>query len=690
MKWGFAVAFLLVLGTAQASQANPIEKVLQMISDLQQNMLKEADEAHKAYVEYAEFCEDRAQKVGFEIKTGKGMVAELQATIESKTATITSLTSKIEEISADISSDEADLKAATVIRKKEAADFAAEEKELKEVTDSLERAISIVTKEAAKSGASMLQMKNANNVAQAFAVMVQAAAMSSDDATKLTALVQERQNSENDDSHADLETGAPAAAAYENNSGIVDTLQGLLDKATAQLDKARDTETKALQNYEMLKQSLSDEMKVATKDMAEAKTNLAESQEAKSVAEGDLEATSKDLKGDLGAKRSLHHDCMTAAQEYQAATTSRGEELKALAEAKKVIQETTGGAAGQTYGLNQMSFLQMSSRAKLRSGSDLAKFEAVRYVRSLAARYKNMALAQLASRMNSALRLGSASGQDPFAKVKGLITDMLSQLESEAEDEASEKAYCDKEMSESAAKKDDTSTEVESLSTKIKQKSAASAKLKEEVATLQNELAGITSSMAKATQLRQEEKATFEKNKPVMEQGLRGVKVALKVLKEYYAKDDQSHDSGSGAGAGIIGLLEVVESDFTKGIAELVAEEDSSVYEYEEMMKSTSVEKATKEQDATFKTKEYKSLDKAVSELSTDLSGTQDELNAILEYDAKIKERCIAKPEPYEERKKRREAELAGLKQALTILDGESFLQRSSKHTLRGAARHHA
>merc|ERR1719316_2420223 len=117
-----------------------------MISDLQSKVLAEAADVQKTYNEYAEFCEDRAQALGFEIKTGKANVAELTSSIESNTATITSLGSKIEDLSGDISSDEADLKAATSIREKEAADFAAEEKELQEVNDSLERAISILTK----------------------------------------------------------------------------------------------------------------------------------------------------------------------------------------------------------------------------------------------------------------------------------------------------------------------------------------------------------------------------------------------------------------------------------------------------------------------------------------------------------------------------------------------------------------
>merc|ERR1719437_214973 len=107
--------------------------------------------------------------------------------------------------------------------------------------------------------------------------------------------------------------------------------------------------------------------------------------------------------------------------------------------------------------------------------------------------------------MSSAMRLADASGSDPFAKVKGLITDMISTLESEAEEDASQKAYCDKEMSETNAKKDDLTAESDKLSTKIAQDKASSAKLREEVATLQKELADMASAKAQADELRAEE-----------------------------------------------------------------------------------------------------------------------------------------------------------------------------------------
>merc|ERR1719390_59290 len=343
----------LAIAPASASQGNPIEKILEMISDLQAKVIGEGEDAQKAYDEYSEWCEDRSTQLGFEIKTGKANVAELKATIEEETATAGALETKIEELSNDIQSDEADLDAATKIREKEAADFAAEEKELTQVLDMLERATSILSKEMAKSGASMLQLKSATSITEALSVMVQASALSSADASRLTALVQTQQS----DSDSDEEVGAPAASVYKGHSdGIIGTLEGLTEKAEGQLDRARKTESTAAQNYQMLKQSLTDEIKFANKDMDKAKKGLAESQEKKATATGDLEVTTKDLNEDLNTKKTLHQDCMNAAEEFELSTKSRGEELNALATAKKVIKETTGGAAGQTY-LNQVSFL---------------------------------------------------------------------------------------------------------------------------------------------------------------------------------------------------------------------------------------------------------------------------------------------------------------------------------------------
>merc|ERR1719440_1425571 len=291
--------------------------------------------------------------------------------------------------------------------------------------------------------------------------------------------------------------------------------------------------------------------------------------------------------------------------------------------------------------------------------------------------------------MNSAIKLGAAAGDDPFAKVEGLIKDTIATLEGDAESDASHKAYCDKEISEATAKKDDLTAESDKLSTKIAQDKAASAKLKEEVATLQNELAGMAKAKADADKLRSEEKAAFEKNSAEMKQGIEGVKMALKVLKDYYAKADKSHEAAEGAASGIIGLLEVCESDFTKGLTEMTAQEETAAADYEAYVKEDEIATVKKQQDVKYKTQEAAGLDKAVSEISGDLASVTDELDAVNQGLDKLKEMCVAKAEPYAERKARRESEIAGLKEALEILEGQAALiQRASKHFLRRVHKH--
>merc|ERR1719162_1792675 len=320
--------------------------------------------------------------------------------------------------------------------------------------------------------------------------------------------------------------------------------------------------------------------------------------------------------------------------------------------------------------------MQVGAKAKLSSGSS-----ALRIVRHLAYNKHSSALTELASRIQSTLRFGAGDGESPFKKVQGMIMDMLATLEKEAEAEAGEKEYCDKEMSETKAKLDDKTDESEKLSTKIAQMAGASAKLKSEVSTLQNELAGLTKAQAEMDQLRQKENAAYKANKPEIEQGLGGIKKALKVLKEYYAKPAlmQVEDASKGADA-ILGLLEVAESDFSKLLAEMIAEEEQAQGAYDSATQENDVAKKTKEQDVKYKTKEAAGLDKSATELKGDLSGITDELSAIQEYDKQIKARCIVMPPSYEEIKKRREAEIAGLKEALTTLDGGAamFLQEGS------------
>merc|ERR1719356_480685 len=368
--------------------------------------------------------------------------------------------------------------------------------------------------------------------------------------------------------------------------------------------------------------------------MEEAKKSLAASTGAKAEAEGDLQATSKDLAADQEEKATMHGNCMEKAEEFEAEQKSRGEELKALATAKKVIIEATSFAQERAYSLVQVG-----------SGEGSTSYQVVKMVRALAKKQQSAALDQLAAQLSSLVRSATRMGEDPFAKIKGLISDLIEKLEKESAEAADHKAYCDKELGENEAKEKDKQSEIEKLTTKIDEATATSAQLKEEVAGLEKALAELAASQKEMDKIREAEKALYEKTKPEVEKGLEGIKKALKVLKDYYAKDDKAHSSADGAGGGIIGLLEVCESDFTKGLTEMTAAEETAAAEYEAYVKEDEIANAQKSQDVKYKTKEAAGLDKAVSELSTDLSVVSEELAAVNSSLDKLHKMCDAKTE---------------------------------------------
>merc|ERR1712061_898427 len=102
--------------------------------------------------------------------------------------------------------------------------------------------------------------------------------------------------------------------------------------------------------------------------------------------------------------------------------------------------------------------------------------------------------------------------------------------------------------------------------------------------------------------------------------------------------------------------------------------EEAAAAEYEAVSKANEIDKTAKEQSVKYKTSEATQLDKTSAELVSDRNGVQAELDAVLEYLSKIEDQCIARAETYASRAERRAAEIAGLKEALQILESETAL----------------
>merc|ERR550525_2173550 len=82
------------------------------------------------------------------------------------------------------------------------------------------------------------------------------------------------------------------------------------------------------------------------------------------------------------------------------------------------------------------------------------------------------------------------------------------------------------------------------------------------------------------------------------------------------------HASAGGAGSSIIGILEVIESDFAKNLAEEETAEEDAQSEYDKQTQINSVTKTSKDQDVKYKTQEMQSLAKSLAELTADKETT--------------------------------------------------------------------
>merc|ERR1711904_26886 len=153
--------------------------------------------------------------------------------------------------------------------------------------------------------------------------------------------------------------------------------------------------------------------------------------------------------------------------------------------------------------------------------------------------------------------------------------------------------------------------------------------------------------MAKATKLRTEEKAKNTETIADAGEAQTAVAQALTVLKEFYAKAaeatafvqtrqeppetfDKPYKGMGGESGGVVGMLEVIESDFARLEADTKAAEASSQKEYDEFMTDSQVDKTKKSTDIEHKGSKKQDQEQALVTKRADLEGTQKELDAAL------------------------------------------------------------
>merc|ERR1719450_888877 len=264
-----------------------------------------------------------------------------------------------------------------------------------------------------------------------------------------------------------------------------------------------------------------------------------------------------------------------------------------------------------------------------------------------------------------------------------MIKDLIVRLMEEANEEAEHKGWCDEQLSVNEQTRKEKTEAVEMLHAEVDELEASIAKITEELADLVAAIAELDARMKEATEIRSSEKA---KNAATIADAVAAydaVGKALVILKDFYAKAgtatalvqktidpqifesdaDDSYKGMQGRKEGVVGLLEVIESDFKRLEAETKAAEEAAVKEYDEFMADSKADKEAKEED----------LEQEHVSTTEDLLYTKKELTASLAYYDKLKPSCINADVSYEDRVAQREEELESLQNALKILSGEDI-----------------
>merc|ERR1712008_22167 len=278
-----------------------------------------------------------------------------------------------------------------------------------------------------------------------------------------------------------------------------------------------------------------------------------------------------------------------------------------IAKAIEIISSNAVSGNADTY---LPTFLQQAnSLASLRVDSESrAQSKAAVFLTGRANELSSRLLSSVANRVSA----------DPFRKVKKMIKDLLVRLMEEANEEAEHKGWCDTELSTNEQTRKEKTSAVETLHAEIDELQASIAKLAEEIGELSKAIADLDAAMAEATEIRQKEKEENELTNKDSQEAQTAVAQALTVLKEFYAKAgeatallqkkqmpeifDSRYKGMQAENGGVIGMLEVIESDFARLEADTSAAEASAQKTYDTFMTDSKVDNAQKTTDVDHKT----------------------------------------------------------------------------------------
>eukprot|EP00419_Tripos_fusus_P021120 CAMPEP_0172736214 /NCGR_PEP_ID=MMETSP1074-20121228/114470_1 /TAXON_ID=2916 /ORGANISM="Ceratium fusus, Strain PA161109" /LENGTH=688 /DNA_ID=CAMNT_0013565377 /DNA_START=10 /DNA_END=2076 /DNA_ORIENTATION=+ len=658
-------------------RGTPIDRVVTLLGKLRENLQEEGTREAAGYDKYACFCKEQANKKLFQIDKSGTIIGELDASVKVLGDEITGLDSDIVDLKESIKKEEDDVAKAREIRNKEFETFTKKQASLVE-------GVEVITKAKEE-----LEMSK-DEVEQASSLLATTK-------QKLAALPQL-------DSKI-IALAAQEPADYKFSSGdIIAVLKKLLATFKGQLAELEEDERLAKHDYDMIQGARFNSIKSYQADIDEKEKLSAAKTEEKAEKEDLLNEETEAKNSDQAFLDDLTTSCEAKAAAWDERSKMRASELTALTEAIEILK-----GMGDMYNVNKKLVglvslgkktvsRQQKPTATLAQPHSFLQLQGTQLRAHQLAAFLSEKAKQLRSPMLAALAQKGLSGEDHFGKVRSIIKDLIKTLSEAAAAEADAKQACDTDVEAAVQKRDKYQAQMETTAASIDALKADIETLKTDIAALAVEVADLHKALNELTELREGEKVENQRTVKDSEAGAEAVKKAIAALQEHYAKQgdamvqlaykppksdregntvsDLAPETFEGEytgkvteSKGVIGLLEVIQSDFERTASTTIEKEKLAEQEFQKQsgeMKSSIEEKekakSTKEGEVEKKNAELTGLKDDLKSHSALHEGAQDELQ-------KLKAACTDGEESYEERRRRREQEIDALKEAMRILE---------------------
>lgn len=643
---------------AVAQGVTPTQKVIQLLQDMMAKGKEEMRAEEVKFSAFVQWCDNTKASKSEAIQREADAIASLESEVDKLQADCAQLSRQISSLDEAVEQHKTDAKAATEVRGKEAADFQATYQDYTETLDSLDGAIATM-KSGTVDGFNFLQLSRSKIMPADVMRVIASFAQSGDEVA---------------------EAAAPEAHYNSHLGGIIDMLKELKAKFKSERTELEKEELTRKHEFEMMTSALHDEAVNDSKTSGRKTATRAKKEKRIAEAGGELAEEQDDMSADKKYLADLEAECAAKTSDFDSRQQLRTEELAAIGKAVDILDSDSVSQAAEQHlpGMLQKgtAFLSLRASAKAPTMDKVAA-----YLQEAAERTGSQELQTAANSAESA----------PFEKVKKMITEMIVKLKEEANEEAEHSAWCDTELTTNKQTRSDKSSEIEELNSDIEGLQASNSKLSIEVSELQVDIQNLESERSRASEDRTAEKAKNQATISDAKEAQAAVSNALAVLKEFYDKaseasalvqgapDDapetftEPYKGMQGQSGGVLGMLEVILSDFARLEEDTTASEAAAQEEYKTFMSDSKTDLATKNADVKGKTDKITRQDESISQTRESLAATEKELDAAQEYYEKLKPGCVSGGVNYDDRVKQREAEVQSLKEALKILNGDDI-----------------